>query len=165
MALMNRLKSVFRGWFPHDPAVTDSSLKFVESKDSKPKPWWWTPLWVLTVIGIIVSGGVTYFVLDTTLLRTISVVIISLFVVGFAYYIRVKPSIKINRAIYIMLGITPIGFVMWIICSYVFNKMIVTSVSGTLPLFLATGTFCFGLGALIGDLVGKHRNYVLPMTP
>ncbi|MQY61924.1 hypothetical protein GH146_01385 [archaeon] len=70
-----------------------------------------------------------------------------------------------NRALYILLGITPIGFVLWVICSFILNRLLITSISGTWPLFLASGAVCFGLGALIGDWIGKRRNYILPMTP
>jgi len=154
-----------RGWFPKEPNMPRNKLKMAETKVSKPKPWWWTPLWITTVIVTIVSGVVAYFLFDTTILRAVGGLALTLLCIGVAYYIRVRPSMRINRAVYILIGITPIGVILWFICSFILNRVIITSASGTLPLFLASGAVCLGVGALIGDWIGKRRGYTLAMMP
>ena len=134
----------------------------VESKGSK--PWWWKPLWIFTLLTTIVSGVVGVFLFDIPFASAVGGVTLTFLCIGFAYYIRVRPSIRVNRAIYILLGI-PIGFVLRLIFSFIFNRVLITSASGTLPLSLLSGAVCYGLGALIGDWIGKRRNYILPMTP
>jgi hypothetical protein len=154
-----------RGWFPKEPNVSRDNLKMAETKVSKPKPWWWAPLWIITVILAIVSGVVSYFLFDTTILRAVGGLALTLLCIGVAYYIRVRPSMRINRAVYILIGITPIGITMWFICSFIFNRIIITSASGTSHLFLILGAVCLGVGALIGDWIGKRRGYTLAMMP
>jgi hypothetical protein len=165
MNIKNRLESFIRGWFPKEPKLPRDKLKMAETKVSKTKPWWWKPLWIVTLLATIVSGVAGFFLLDVSLARAVGGLALTLLCIGFAYYIRVRPSIRVNRAIYILVGITPIGFVLWVICSFILNRLLITSASGTWPLFLVSGAVCFGLGALIGDWIGKRRNYILPMSP
>jgi hypothetical protein len=165
MTLKKRLESVIRGWFPKEPKMPRDKVKMAETKVSKPKPWWWKPLWIGTILSTIAVSIVGYLIWNGPLVRAVAGLILTFLAIGFAYYIRVRPSMKINRAIYILIGITPIGFVLWVICTFILNRVIITSASGTWPLFLASGAVCFGLGALIGDWIGKRRNYILPLTP
>ena len=165
MTIKNRLKSVIRGWFPKEPSMPRSKLKMVETKVSKPKPWWWKPLWIAVIFVTIVFGVASFFLLNIPFESAVAGLTVSILCIVFAYYIRVRPSIKVNRAIYIWIGITPIGFVLWLICSLILNKLLTTSASGTLPLFLVSGAVCLGSGALIGDWIGKRRNYTLLMAP
>jgi len=167
MNIKNRLGSFIRGWFPKEPNIPRNKLKMVETqaKVSKTKPWWWTPLWICIILAIIVSGVASFFLLDIPLAQAVGGLAATLLCIGFAYYIRVRPSISVNRALYILLGITPIGFVLWVICVFILNRLVLTGASGTWPFVLVCGALCFGLGALIGDWIGKRRNYILPMTP
>ena len=77
-------------------------------KPSKPK--WWKPFWILMAISMVGSGVFTYFFLQREFIRIIIYEIIFSLVLGGAYYIRVRPSKKVNKAVYILVGITPIGF-------------------------------------------------------
>lgn len=87
----------------------------VNSEIKGAKPIWWKPLWIATLLLTIASGIISYFLLHVPLERTVSAVALTFFCIGIAYYIRVRPSMKVNRALYILLGITPIGFVLWVI--------------------------------------------------
>ena len=164
MSIKNRLQSLIRGWLPKEPNMTKNELT-AESKVSKPMPWWWRPLWVISILVTIVSGVVTYFVLDTTVLRAFLGLGLCLLGIGIAYYIRIRPSVTINRAVYVLIGITPIGLIMWFVSSFVFNRVIITAASGSSALFYVSGAVCLSVGALIGDRIGKRRGYILPMSP
>jgi len=165
MNMKNRLESFIRGWFPKEPKLPRDKLKMAESKVSKTKPWWWKPLWIVTLLATIVSGVAGFFLLDVSLARAVGGVALSFLGIGFAYYIRVRPSIRVNRALYILLGITPIGFVLWIIWAISGIGRWVTQTAGPGQSLLISWIVCYGIGALIGDWIGKRRNYILPMTP
>ncbi len=164
MSIKNRLQSLIRGWLPKEPNMQKNRLKMAESKVSKPMPWWWRPLWVISIIVTVVSGVVAYFVLDITLVRAVAAFVLCILGIGVAYYIRVRPSFKINRAVYVLIGITPIGLIMWFVSSFVFNRVIITAASGSSALFYVSGAVCLSVGALIGDWIGKRRSYILPMS-
>jgi hypothetical protein len=163
MSIKNRLEAFLRGWIPKEPNMP-KKLQVTKSKASTPKPWWWKPLWASTILAIIVVGVVSFFVLEIPLLNVVGGLVATALCIGFSYYIRVRPSLNVNRAIFIFLGISPIGFVLWISITYVLNKVIVTSASGTPALFLATGAVSLTVGALIGDWIGKKRHYILPLS-
>ena len=164
MSIKNRFEAFLRGWLPKEPNMQKNRLKMAESKVSKPMPWWWRPLWVISIIATVVSGVVTYFVLDTTLLRAVAAFVLCLLCIGIAYYIRIRPSLTINRAVYVLIGITPIGISMWFVFSFVFNRVIITAASGSSALFYVLGVVCLSAGALIGDWIGKRRHYILPTS-
>ncbi|PVX23609.1 MAG: hypothetical protein CW716_11780 [Candidatus Bathyarchaeum sp.] len=162
MTLKNRLEAFLRGWIPKDPNMP-KKIQVTKSKTS-PKPWWWKPLWVSAILVAIIFAVVSFFILDTPILNIIGGLAATALGMGFSYYIRVRPSLNVNRAIFVFLGISPIGFVLWIISTYILNKVIVTGASGTPALFLATGAVSLAVGALIGDWIGKKRHYILPLS-
>jgi hypothetical protein len=85
----------------------------VKTKGSR--PWWWKPLWIGVILSTIVLGFANFFFWHVPIERAVSAMALTLVCVGIAYYIRVRPSMKVNRALYILLGITPIGFILWVI--------------------------------------------------
>jgi len=135
----------------------------VKAKSSK--PLWWKPLWIATLLATIASGVAGFFLLDVPLARAVGGVALTFLCIGIAYYIRVRPSIRVNRAVYILLGITPIGFVLWIIWAISGIGRWVTQTAGSGPSLLISWIVCYGIGALIGDWIGKRRNYILPLSP
>jgi hypothetical protein len=165
MSLKNRLELMFRGWFPKEPKMPKAKLKMAEAKVSKSKPWWWKPYWIFLVILTIALALVLPLFADVTIERSILGLVLTLLGIGFAYYIRVRPSLKVNRAVYILIGITPIGFVLAIISVFTLNRTLLLNKSGTWPIELLCIVACFGVGALIGDWIGKRRGYTLMMTP
>jgi hypothetical protein len=138
-------------------------LSDIETK--KPKPRWWKPLWITTLLLTIVSGFLIYFLLSVSLERTVSAVAFTFFCIGIAYYIRAKPSVKVNRAIYILLGISPIGFGLWILYVLSGIGMFITTHFGTWVSLIIGFTLPYAIGAFIGDWIGKKRNYQLPLSP
>jgi len=135
----------------------------VKAKGSK--PWWWKPLWIVTLLATIVSGAVGYFLLDVPLARAVGGVALTFICIGVAYYIRVRPSMKVNRALYILLGITPLGFGLMML--YVVSGIgsFIAAHLGPVPNLIIGFIVPYIVGAFIGDWIGKRRNYILPMTP
>jgi len=131
----------------------------------RPKPWWWKPLWIATILAAIAFGVAGYFLLDVPLARAVGGVALTFLCMGFAYYIRVRPSIKVNRSLYILLGITPIGFGLWILYALSGIGMFVTTHFGAWTSLIISFTVPYAIGAFIGDWIGKRRNYILPLTP
>jgi ABC-type uncharacterized transport system permease subunit len=68
----------------------------VKLKGSKPR--WWKPLWMAVLLTTIASGVVGYFLLHVPLERTVGGVALTFLMVGFTYYIRIRPSRKVNKA-------------------------------------------------------------------
>ncbi len=136
-------------------------------KPSKPK--WWKPLWILTAISMVGSGFFTYFFLHGEFVLIIIFEIIFSLVLGGAYYIRVRPSIKVNKLLYIFFGITPIGFGLVILYALIcgitnFSKFIMsfTPLGSWFQLGIIIGLFT--IGGFIGNWFGKKRDYRLPLS-
>jgi ABC-type uncharacterized transport system permease subunit len=129
------------------------------------KPRWWRPLWIASLLGIIISALVLFLSGYVPLERMILGLVISFFCIGVAYYIRVKPSMKVNRALYVLLGITPIGFSLWMVLALSGLGRWLTNMVGAFPSLIIGWVVCLGIGALIGDWLGKRRNYQLPLSP
>ncbi|MEM3464518.1 MAG: hypothetical protein QXL91_06605, partial [Candidatus Bathyarchaeia archaeon] len=113
----------------------------------------------------VISVAVAYFILHSPLERVVGAAALTFVCIGIAYYIRVKPSMKVNRALYIWLGVTPIGFCLWIIWCISGIAKFITNLIGAMPSLLLSWAVCCAIGAYIGDQIGKKRNYRLPLTP
>ncbi len=132
-------------------------------KPSKPK--WWKPLWILTAISMVGSGVFIYYIL--LLGEFVRIIIIFSLVWGFAIYIRVRPSKKKNKVFYILLGITPIGFGLWILYALIcgitnFGKFIVSFKPFGYWLQWGIIIGLFIIGGFIGNWIGKKRDYRFP---
>ena len=137
-------------------------------KPSKPK--WWKPVWILTAISMVGSGVFTYFFLHREFILIIIYEIIFSLVLGGAYYIRVRPSIKINKLVYVLFGITPVGFGLWILyavmCGLTNFCHILNNFRPYGPwLNLTFQIILFIIGGFIGNWIGKKRDYRLPLSP
>ena len=137
-------------------------------KPSKPK--WWKPLWILTTISMVVSGILGYFLFHIDYIRIIMYEIVFSLVLGSAYYIRIRPSMKVNKVVYILLGITPIGFGLWILYAVVCGLTNFCYFLNNLRpygylLNLAFQIILFVIGGFIGNWIGKKRDYRLPLSP
>ena len=49
-----------------------------------PKPWWWKPLWIVTLLATIASAVAGYFLLDVSLARAVVGVALTFLGIGFA---------------------------------------------------------------------------------
>jgi hypothetical protein len=157
MTLKQSLKKCFNGWLPKEPTLLHAF------KVSKPS--WWRPVWIGSVLAIIISGFVLFLSGFVPLEETAVGLVFAFLCVGVAYYIRVKPSIRVNRALYILLGISPIGFGLWILYALSGIGMFITTHFGTWVSLIIGFTVPYAIGAFIGDWIGKRRNYQLPLSP
>ena len=166
MKLRKHLETLVRGWFPKEPNLPGDKLKSAAAKTkvSKPKPKWWKPYWIALAIVTIALGVFNYLFLNASLQGATIGLILALLGIGFAYYIRVRPSFRVNKALYILLGITPIGFLLWIIWAISGIGRWVTDTIGAFPSLIISWAVCYGIGALIGNWIGKRRNYRLPLS-
>lgn len=138
----------------------------VKAKSSK--PWWWKPLWIVTLLLAIASGVADFFFLDGSLARAIGGVALTFLAMGFAYYIRVRPSITVNRALYIIGGAGVSGFIVLWGSYFIFKATGLPSPSNYLGSDISFILFIIApwiIGAVIGDWIGKRRNYILPLSP
>jgi len=131
------------------------------------KPWWWKPLWIATLLSTIALGVVDYFLFHVPLERVAGALAITLLVIDVSYYIRIKPSTKVNRATYIMLGI----FGTFLVTLFGGGFIIQAIDSPSIPTYLGPWLSFIVLmiaspiaGAFIGDQIGKRRNYRLPLS-
>jgi len=145
--------------------------KLLNENGQKPsKPKWWKPLWILTAISMVGSGVFSYFFLHGEFVRIIILEIIFSLVLGGAYYFRVRPSIKVNKLVYILFGITPIGFGLVILYALICG---ITNFSTFIMSFKPLGSWLqlgiiiglFTIGGFIGNWFGKKRDYRLPLSP
>jgi hypothetical protein len=163
MGIKKYLEKHIRGWLPKEPNLPSNKVKMADAKTKAPKPRWWRPLWIVTVLGTIVSGLVSFLIFNVPLERAIALLFFAFGCLGFAYYIRVRPSIKVNRAVYILLGISPIGFCLSLAWNFTIGRY-TTPWLGIWGFFIGLIVPCT-IGAFIGDWIGKRRNYQLPLSP
>ena len=143
-------KDQIRGWVPNEYRIA-----FAQKVS---KPYWWKPLWIISALGIALSA-LALFLIGFALDRVILGLVLAFICLGIAYYIRVRPSITMNRIVYICLGFG-VGWVMWAVFAVTgFGRWTTDVISGFgLPL-LISGIAFYVIGALIGDWIGKRRNY------
>lgn len=134
----------------------------VKLKGSKPR--WWKPLWIAVLLTTIASGVAGYFLLHVPLERTAGGVALTFLMIGFAYYIRIRPSKKMNRGLYILLGISPIGFSLWIVYALSGIGRFLTTHLGPEASLIVGFTVPYIIGAFIGDWIGRRRNHRLPLS-
>jgi hypothetical protein len=133
------------------------------STPSNAKPNWFSPYWaVIFVSTVIVVGIVIPFFGHQLLERTIFYAAISLLIVGFGYYIRVKPSITLNRIVYVGLLGFLIGDVLWFLGLAIAITSLPNTDSTEATVFVVLTTVSFTAGPIIGYLIGKARHFKGP---
>jgi hypothetical protein len=154
---MNALKTLenrLRGWIPNDYRIAFGQ--------KVSKPFWWKPLWITAVVANIAWILLALFVFYLPLERVVIVAVVASIAVGFAYYIRVRPSMNVNRAVYVLLGITPIGLCLSLLWNYTIGYYTAPLI-GLWGFYIGIMVPCI-IGAFIGDWIGKKRNYLLPLS-
>ena len=139
-------------------------LELVELEAKKSKPRWWTPYWIVLIVLTIITGFALPVFLNAPLEKGILAMILTLLLLCFAYYIRVKPSIRINRILYIVVfgGLFGAIIMFFMAVSGIVRWM--TNVVGLndVTVYILTFVVSFGIGVILGDLFGRYRNYKGP---
>jgi hypothetical protein len=148
------LEKRIRGWLPKD------SVKAYLQKISKPV--WWRPLWIAVVILTIASGILAFFAQHLPFQQVVIGTASALVCIGVAYHIRVEPSFKVNRTLYVLLGITPFGFVISIAYAVLLGRYVTGWLLGGFNVVVIVGILI--AGGFVGDWIGKRRNYQLPLS-
>ncbi len=136
-------------------------MKLTPLSDSR----WWTLYWLtlLTVTGALAVSY--YFFLGIPLELVVGASGLVLLGLASAYYLRTRHhDRRVNRAIYILMGITPIGLVLWLVWAVAVTRYI-TLWLGAWGSVILWFTIPFIVGALIGDIIGEKRKYRLPHPP
>jgi len=134
-----------------------------EKKESS-KPKYWKKFWIAIIISYI-GTVITLLFFSTNIIRTLVLGLIFGIALGIAYYIRVKPSLKINKIIYILSGVFIIGGGFWFLYMLAgISRFIVSLGSWYIQLNVFLMLSLFVIGGLIGYLIGKKTNYRLPFS-
>jgi hypothetical protein len=134
------------------------------------KPWWWKPLWIAVLLSTIALGVADYFLFHIPLERVAGSLAITLLAIGFSYYIRIKPSTKVNRATYIILGICGTFLVTLFGGAFIIQAIDLPPIPTYLTYLWSWLSFIVLMiaspiaGAFIGDWIGKRMNYRLPLS-
>jgi len=145
----------------------DNNVDLIEEEENveSSKPRWWKPFWILMPISMVGSGVFSYFFLHSDFVRIIIYEIIFSIALGIAYYIRVKPSIKVNKIIYIVFGITPIGFGLCLLYGLTgMSRFLISLGSWWIWLNIIIFIILLMIGGFIGNWIGKKRDYFLPLS-
>ncbi len=78
-------------------------------------------------------------------------------------YIRVKPSKRVNKGVYILLGILPIGFGFYLLYGLTGMSRLLISL-GFWWLNIIILIILLVIRGFIGNWIGKKRDYRLPMS-
>ncbi len=133
----------------------------MSNQKSERKPKWWTTYWLLIILVTILIGITLPITRHISVETAATYMIIILIFEGLAYYARVKPSIKLNRLMYILIGV-PVGFVLWFISWFTLIRPMYPQAGQDLTLVIISLIACFGVGAIIGDSIGRVRHYKGP---
>jgi hypothetical protein len=153
--------------FPDLAADDYNELLFGDPSQSgqpRVKPRWFTPYWAFLFISTaIVVGFVFPYFGNQSFSKALGYLLISLGILGFGYYVRVRPSVKINKFVYIViLGFGFLGCAFWMagLILSVFVLRVPHAAEDTL--FVVLTTLSFTLGPIVGYLIGKARNFKGP---
>ena len=132
-----------------------------QTKDKSSEPRWWKPYWILLIIATIILGITMPFITSIPFETSIMYMILTLGFLGLAYLGRVKQSLHLNRIMYILLGVF-IGGVSWVVSLPFLNGLIVQGIDESTVTIVSLVVYFGILGPIIGDLIGRARNYKGP---
>jgi CDP-diglyceride synthetase len=131
-----------------------------QSKEQKQKPKWFTPYWIAIFVSTVILLGIILPVFGHVSLETaLFILIVGLFIEAFGFYVRIKqPSLRTNRIIYIVLF--SLFFGCWFSIAAIALMDRIDNQIDAFTVSVLVG--CFVLGGVLGDLIGRMRNYKGP---
>ena len=139
----------------------------VDANTKKPNPRWWT-VYGIVFVGITILIGVALALLATISFGKVivSIALMILFPFATSRYMTSKPSKTQNRFMYIVVIGAFIGAITWFFIYLTRIANVISDVVGVSPTEDLSLVLClivsFAIGGVLGDLVGRHRNYKGP---
>ena len=121
-------------------------------------------MWGFSIAGLVIVAFIGYFYQGIPAGAVLGAVAMVSVLLAASYYMRVKPCLTLNRAAYLLLGFSPIGFLLWLVEAFALSHVIVMG-SLAWPLDLVSIVVPFIIGVFTGDWMGKMRDYRLPLSP
>jgi DNA-binding transcriptional ArsR family regulator len=155
-------------------------LEFPENPNLKKKPTWWRKFWIAEAISIpiyVAVNVVLYFTgyIDSSTLYSLNIFILAGIGIGYMVthikkdVLSAEGLLKLNKAIYLLVGLLTGGFVIWGCLTVAMN---VTGVRAYLSGFVGDGVLavatlipCYIAGYFLGKWLGKKTNYYIPHYP
>jgi MFS family permease len=153
------LVSFIRGWLPKEPNLPSNKMQAADAKNKVPKPRWWKPFWMALGAIAVIFVVINYFIFHYPLSNVIGGLAITLLGIGAAYYIHVRPSLKVNRVVYIFLGCGISVVLLVVVYGISGLGRWVTDNFGAWPSLIIGYAVFIPIGVLIGDWIGKRRGY------
>ena len=122
--------------------------------------------WITLTLFTVVFASVFGYYVNMSLERIVMMLVTVLLLIGFAVYIRFKPSTATvdKRAIFIFVGASVIGFCIWAIIVLSLNATElhtqIASAIGDSFFAITSLMICLILGAFIGDWIGEKRERI-----
>jgi hypothetical protein len=134
--------------------------------DDYRKPSWWKKsirsYWYVFVLvpftAVLAVYSVLVYLGIAELNQLLTYIIVTVIAIAISYYLRTIPSSKLWRKIWIVIGVGVIGFPLAIALGLLFNAILRPVTGWVLPNLLAY-VAAIVLGGLLGDQIGKRRDY------
>jgi DNA-binding transcriptional ArsR family regulator len=155
-------------------------LEFPDDNSIRKKPTWWRKFWIAEAIVTPIYLAINialYFrgYIDATTLYNLTLGVFACIGIGYMIthikkdVLSAQGLLKLNRALYLLLGLLTGGFLIWGGLTVAMN---VTGVSFWLKGIIGDGALaittmipCYIVGYLLGDWIGKKTNYYIPHYP
>ena len=116
---------------------------------------------LLAILSSTITFGLISVVLDVPPEKLATRLAIWLCLLGIAYYIHGRPSIKVNRIVYIITGGAWIGMALIVFLAFSGIGRWLTENLGAAPSIIINLIIPWIMGALVGDWIGRKRGYRL----
>ena len=129
------------------------------------KSVYWKRYWIALIIAYTGSSIVLIIFLKDQLMTTLILTIIFGGVLIVGYYIRIRPSMIVNKIVYTALGVTTIGFGLCFLYGVIgISRLLVHLGSWDLWLDYVNFGILLIIGGFLGYYFGKRRDFRLPYS-
>jgi len=177
MGLKKHLERFIRGWLPKEPQAPSYKVKMAKEPTKAFKVLWYVI--VFAILALMITAVIVFFIpfyaeslLNRTIVLVFRVLVLTALVVLAVYFKRrgrndnkAQPISQFfykkyrSRAIYMICFGLATGFMLSGLVVFLLGQPL--PINYSLPLFFAFT----GVGAFIGDWIGKKRNYQFPLLP
>ncbi len=129
------------------------------------KSVYWKRYWIALFISYVGSSIVLIIFLKEEFIRFLILsIIFGVALIG-AYYIRVRPSLMVNKILYTSLGVTLIGFGLCLLYGLIgISRFLISLGSWYIYLNLIDFAILMIIGGILGFHIGKRRDFRLPYS-